>query len=211
MSVPQPALVFDHIAIVARNLDEGATYIKDRLGIEMPPGGAHPAMGTHNRLLALGPDSYLEVIAIDPEAAPPQRPRWFDLDRFDAGPRLGTWVLGTPDLDATLAAALSACGRATPMARGDLTWQISIRDDGALPFDGAHPSFIEWPSGAHPAGRMVDLNCRLEELVIGHPRAQEIQSGLQTLSTQIAIGFEVKSKVSIRATVRTPSGIRYLD
>jgi hypothetical protein len=41
-------------------------------------------MGTHNRLLAIGspafPRAYLEIIAIDPGATPPQRPRWFGLD-----------------------------------------------------------------------------------------------------------------------------------
>ena len=37
-------------------------------------------MGTHNRLLGLGTNVYLEVIAIDTEAAPPARPRWFSLD-----------------------------------------------------------------------------------------------------------------------------------
>ena len=31
-------------------------------------GGRHPHMGTHNRLLSLGPDLYLEVIAVDPDA-----------------------------------------------------------------------------------------------------------------------------------------------
>ncbi|WP_393939598.1 VOC family protein [Piscinibacter sakaiensis] len=53
-------------------------------------GGAHPHMGTHNRLLRLGDHCYLEVIAIDPAAPPPARARWFGLDRLapDAAPRL---------------------------------------------------------------------------------------------------------------------------
>lgn len=36
--------------------------------------------GTHNRCLGMEDGIYLEVIAVDPEAPPPSRPRWFGLD-----------------------------------------------------------------------------------------------------------------------------------
>jgi catechol 2,3-dioxygenase-like lactoylglutathione lyase family enzyme len=61
----------DHLAIVAPDLDSGCAFVSRVLGVDLQPGGAHPRMGTHNRLLRLGPDTYLEVIAIDPSA---QRP-----------------------------------------------------------------------------------------------------------------------------------------
>ena len=54
-----PRLVLDHLAITARTLDEGVAWVREMLGIEMPPGGAHPRMGTHNRLMALGPSDFL--------------------------------------------------------------------------------------------------------------------------------------------------------
>ena len=62
-------------------------------------------MGTHNRLLKIAseayPQAYLEIIAIDPEAPRPARPRWFGLDEVDlsAGPRLVHWVGRSPMLD----------------------------------------------------------------------------------------------------------------
>ena len=59
-------------------------------------------MGTHNRLASLGPTEFLEVIAVDPDAPLPERPRWFGLDRFDDAPRLGTWMLATPDIEASM-------------------------------------------------------------------------------------------------------------
>lgn len=40
----------------------------------------HPQFGTHNRCLGMEDGIYLEVIAVDPEAPPPSRPRWFGLD-----------------------------------------------------------------------------------------------------------------------------------
>lgn len=86
--------VLDHLVVAARTLEEGAAYIERMLGVAMSPGGQHPQMGTHNRLLNLGGGVYLEVLAIDPQGIPPDRPRWFDLDspalqqRLEAGPAL---------------------------------------------------------------------------------------------------------------------------
>jgi hypothetical protein len=62
------SIALDHIAVVARSLEEGATYVEAVLGIGLSPGGKHDHMGTHNRLLSLGPHCYLEVISVDPDA-----------------------------------------------------------------------------------------------------------------------------------------------
>src|SRR3954469_7122628 len=70
----------DHITVAARSLAQGLAYLRDALGVDLPYGGAHPRMATHNHLLRLGPALFLELIAIDPTAPPPARPRWFQLD-----------------------------------------------------------------------------------------------------------------------------------
>ena len=66
-----PHAQFDHLVITAPSLAAGIAYVRDTLGVTPEPGGRHPHMGTHNALLKLGPDSYLEVLAVDPEAAAP--------------------------------------------------------------------------------------------------------------------------------------------
>src|SRR5690606_1359383 len=88
---------FDHLAISARSLAEGAAKVERLLGVGTVPGGRHALMGTHNRLLSLGPTEYLEVIAIDPDAPDPGRPRWFRLDAFAGPPRLSNWVVAVDD------------------------------------------------------------------------------------------------------------------
>ena len=67
-------LAIDHIVIAAADLDSGSEYVAGILGIAPQGGGAHPRMGTHNRVLGMADGVYLEVIAIDPDAPPPPRP-----------------------------------------------------------------------------------------------------------------------------------------
>ena len=117
-------LVLDHIAVAATDLAAGAQAVEAKLGLTLQPGGQHPHMGTHNRLMSLGPD-YLEVIAIDPEGATPAQPRWFDLDRFTGAPRATTWICRCDDLEAALAHAPPGTGRPWDLARADLRWSLS--------------------------------------------------------------------------------------
>ena len=50
-------LELDHLAVSAASLAEGAAAVEAVLGVTLAPGGVHPHMGTHNRLLSLGPRS----------------------------------------------------------------------------------------------------------------------------------------------------------
>ena len=207
-------LTFDHLVIGAARLAKGVDWVADRLGAALSPGGSHPRMGTHNRLTALGPARFLEVIAIDPAAEPPPRPRWFALDdpaqkaRLERRPRLLTWVAATDDIEASLARAREAgaeLGRPVEMTRGDLTWLISIRDDGALAEGGTLPALIQWSDRAHPAGAMTDLGLRLERLELRHPEPTRLDAVLQAIGAD-ALTTIVRAKApSLRALLRTPA------
>src|SRR4051812_41644302 len=88
----------DHLVVAAASLDEGREWCRSVLGAEATTGGSHDGLGTHNVLVSLGSRRYLEVIAVDPVAPSPSRPRWFGLDtdevrgRLGTGPALVTWV-----------------------------------------------------------------------------------------------------------------------
>ena len=151
----------DHLVVVAENLRSGCDWVEERLGVRPQPGGRHVAMGTHNALLLLGKRFYLEVIAADPDGIKPNRPRWFDLDEprmrgaLAEGPHLAHWVARIGDID-TAAARLPDLGAVTPMSRGDLTWRITVPDDGHRPGRGLVPALIQWPDSRHPADNMPD-------------------------------------------------------
>lgn len=205
-------LELDHIAVTAPNLGEGLALVHEALGIHLPAGGVHPEMGTHNHLMRLGTDEFLEVIAPDPTAGPRSHPRWFALDRQKAyPPRLGVWVLRTPDIAATLAAMPPSIGRATRITRGTLSWLISVPDDGALPFEGAHPAIIQWPDGIRPGASMADFGCRLCRFVVQHPNAVEIERRLEPVFRDDRIIFETGDRLRLVAEIETPNGIRRLQ
>ena len=65
----------DHLVIGAATLEAGTAYLERHLGQRPFAGGAHPGVGTHNMLLGLGPDQYIEIIAPDPSQGTPPHPR----------------------------------------------------------------------------------------------------------------------------------------
>jgi len=173
----------DHLVIAAHTLEQGTQWCERVLGATPTPGGKHVAMGTHNRLLAIAsaayPQAYLEIIAIDPDAPPPSRARWFGLDdaalqaRLREGPRLLHVVARTNRLDATLSALAVqgidagpavAAERASP--NGMFRWRIAGRADGQLLFGGALPTLIEW-QGMHPTDHLPQSGVALQSLTLG--------------------------------------------
>ncbi|WP_421883014.1 VOC family protein [Pacificispira sp.] len=198
----------DHITIVAADLDEGVRHVAAALDLEVPAGGKHVQMGTHNRLMRLGEGIFLEIVAPDPAADPPGRARWFGLDA-PGSTRLATWVAGVPDLD-TAVARYPVAGKAEPITRGALNWRISVPQDGSLPMDGAFPTFIEWPPGPHPSDSMPDLGCRLSVLRIGHPDVAPIASFAADYLKDDRLVFAESPGAGLVAEIDTPSGRRLL-
>lgn len=227
-------LALDHVVVAARDLDEGVAWCEARLGIAPGPGGKHGFMGTHNRLFSIQsaqfPRAYFEIIAIDPAAPAPDRPRWFDLDRpamqaaLVAGPQLVHWVARTGSVALALAEARAAgvdCGDVLQAQRdterGTLNWRITVRPDGRRLMRGAMPTLIEW-SGAHPVDAMPASGVELEQVVLaGCPPAiaAALPAAVETAPTTplpmapaSAIGAQAGARVAvpITLTLRTPRG-----
>lgn len=206
----------DHFAIGAATLDQGAAALKKALGVEVPLGGKHAAMGTHNRVMQAGNDSFLEILAIDPEAPDPGRTRWFTLDRPATRKRIGErpralcWVVNTGDLDAVVAASPVDLGEVVVFRRGDRTWRLTVPADGGLPEGGLLPAFIEWSPGPHPSAAQQNLGVRLRRILLQHPDPDDLRGRLQKLGVdrlatvragERALAFELDS----------PNGIVTLD
>lgn len=204
-------LAIDHLVVAAATLEEGARWVEERLGVAPVPGGKHALMGTHNRLLNLGAGRYLEVIAVDPQALAPARPRWFSLDepamreRLAQGPALVHWVARTDDIERSVAEAPIAVGEILDLERGEYRWRIAVPHDGRLLHEGVFPTFIQWTGERHPAAALPECGCQLERIV------------LPELQLLLAIGLDPEEPVwvhgaekGIAAHVRAPSGLELL-
>lgn len=202
-------LRLDHLAVSSRTLEEGITAVEAALGVALAPGGQHPHMSTHNRLLGLG-DIYLEVIAPDPAAAAPAWPRWFDLDHFTGPPRLTNWIVACDDLDAELAQSPAGTGIPVTLSRGDLRWRMAVPANGRLPYDGCFPALISWQGTLHPASLLPEAGIRLERLEIVHPKATDLAKHLKLRLTDPRIAVVLGAQKTMRATFSTPHGPRHL-
>ena len=209
-------LALDHLVVAAATLPKGVAHVERLLGVEMSRGGQHVFMGTHNAVLRLGNDCYLEVIAIDLSLPAPPRQRWFGLDdpalqaSLAKSPRLIHWVASTNDIVAAQAMAPDILGPIVAASRGTLNWKITIPDSGNLPGGGAFPTLIEWSKGDHIAGKLADRGCSLVELVIAHPDADRFRENLG-LSNEPRVKFSSRHNVQISATILTPSGLRHFS
>ncbi len=160
-------LALDHLLYAGPDLDQLARQLKRLSGEPPVAGGRHAGLGTHNALLGLGGQAYLEAIAPDPDqeggvAAASIAPL--------KAAELHAWCARTDDPDA-LERAIEATGhgvRRSAMTRetrqGEvLSWELLVATDHG--WAGAAPFFIHWDDTRHPAGRL-EGDLRLRHLAV---------------------------------------------
>ena len=209
--------VVDHLVVAAASIEQGTAWCEDTLGFTPTAGGKHPLMSTHNRVFSIAtaeyPLAYFEIIALDPDAPPPGRARWYGLDdpalqaRIAHGPQLIHSVARTTMLDMHRFGLIQvgqrpgepvAVQRETP--HGTLSWQLLVPQDGRPDCDGALPTLIQW-QGPHPAEHLPASGITLKALTLrGVPaRARDVLRlrGVSVLP---------EGRPALGATLLTPRG-----
>mmetsp|Transcript_22977 Transcript_22977/g.38743 ORF Transcript_22977/g.38743 Transcript_22977/m.38743 type:complete len:203 (+) Transcript_22977:292-900(+) len=200
---------FDHLVVGALTRAEAQAHIEDALGVAMQPGGSHSVFHTHNALLGLEDGIYLEAIAPDPSLAPPSRPRWYDLDRFEGPARLSNWACAVPGLDTVLPTMPPGTGTPVAVSRGALSWRMAVSEDGTTPYDCLWPALIEWPAGVHPAAKLAPTGIRLRRFTLVHPQGDALRARLFQYLSDDRVSVEV-GDLAMRAVFTTPHGERSL-
>jgi len=210
----------DHLVIGAGDLVQGVEYVKDCLGVDIPFGGVHTKMGTHNHLMSLDQDIFLEVIAVNPDMKSPESPRWFGLDdphirqQIRVKPALLTWVVNTENIDRLLGQTRFSFGKAQLIHRGNLSWYFGLPDDGRLLAGGMLPYVLEWQTDFHPSKKMADTGCRIQRLEIYHSNPIWFQSVLTSIGAENLAdvhSLPENSPPYLVAYVDTPKGVKVLS
>lgn len=199
----------DHLVFAVHDLESGIRQIAGLTGISPATGGLHPGWGTRNALLALGPETYLEVIAPDPNQPRPPHGRALGVDRTDL-PRLTRWAARTDNIPAAAALAEAAGFSTGKILDGSrkkpdgslLRWQLS--DPYIDPADGIFPFLIDWLDSPHPANH-APAGCRLLQLRAEHPDAGRISA----LTAAAGLDLEIARgpKPALIAALQTPKGV----
>ena len=177
----------DHIVIGTDNLMSGTNILETKLSTKFSLGGEHQIMGTHNKLLKLQSDIYLEIIANNPNVRNPSHPRWYSLDdertkeKIESSPRPLCWVLKVDNIDNTVKKCGYNPGKILQISRGELTWKITVPSNGLLVDNGVLPSLIEWPSNQHPSKKLTNSKVSINKLSLFHPEPYKIKNTLSNL------------------------------
>ncbi len=94
----------DHIVFGAYTLEEGTEFVENILQANLSDIGYHKDMGTHNRVIRISDQVYLEVVAIDPQIRNLKNKKWFNLDnpklqyKLKKSPQIISYVIENNDL-----------------------------------------------------------------------------------------------------------------
>jgi Glyoxalase-like domain len=199
-------MLIDHLIYRVPDLAGAIADVEERVGVRAQDGGKHIGLGTHNALLALGPQTYLEIIAPDPGQPQPSAPRPFGLDEASRG-RLAGWAIACQDIDAAAAAARSRGydpGEVAPMQRADpagevLRWRLTL---GAVA-GGLVPFLISWGDTEHPA-RSAPRGLILESFHLEHPDPASLAPLLNALGADAEI--KLADAPALVARLNGPNG-----
>lgn len=211
-------LKLDHLSVIAPSLAEGVAHVRACLDLDVPFGQRHAYMGTYNHLLQLGDTVYLEIVALDPEAHGPGRPRWFGLDDqknvrsdWDEGRRLRGWVARTDAIEAIIAAHGAIFGHKVPLPALNSSFDFAIPDDGSLPLEGAAPSIIDRRGKPRSMATIADLGARLRCFTLEHPDPAAVRALYRALTVDRPPNIDRGFRLRYRAQIETPGGLKELS
>lgn len=198
----------DHLMWEELTLEAGETRFAEATGIKPTFGGKHSHSGTHNSLLSLGYEVYLEIISLDPE-----HPRTAETLRSappDFAPKLIAFGVKATDLD--YVERLVAKSGLEVAQRHDITrqsfsgevWRWETLVVGGHTFENCLPFFTQSSNALHTS-ETSPKGCELLEFLVCHPEYKT----LLRLYEEMEIGVPViqAEHPHLRAILQTPKGL----
>lgn len=201
----------DHIVLGVNNLAFGMAQLKALTGVDPVVGGVHPSLGTRNALISLGDETYLELLAPNPDADPASINAMGKgyLQKIEPLKQITPvlWALGSSDLETTRGLLKDAGIELSEPAPGSrrkpdgslLAWQTA---ELAAPGSNATPFFIQWAGPGTPADS-TPKGCTLSRLSLAAD--SQLRRMLQTLEVPVDIVEE--GGVPIAIELSCPTGL----
>ena len=201
----------DHVVIAANNLDEGTSYVENKLNVKLSNIGYHRDMGTHNRVVKISKSVYLEVISIDPNCGHLNSKRWFNLDslKLQSQLRKSPQVIGyvIENVDIKILKYYEPFFKAS---RGEYKWKFAMPATNAniladqTHLNGIIPSLINWES-EKPINKMQDNHLNLEKIQVLLSESQSTYKNfINSLGAIEKLTFSITKQKNNLSTVDYP-------
>ena len=193
----------DHIVFGASSLEEGTNFLEKKLSTKLSDIGYHDFMGTHNRVIKVDNDIYLEIIAINPSSNSPKKDRWFNLDnpqlqqKLANSPQIIGYVIETDDKE--IFKYFSAPIKAS---RGNFKWNFAMPKleseflNNEWIQNGIIPNLISWKSNK-PILQMKDNQFNLNKIEVQITNNQiQYKNFMNSLGNIEKLTFSIKKNVT---------------
>ncbi len=200
----------DHLVYGVPDLDQAIHHFNAVYGIAPIRGGKHKHKGTHNAIINLGNECYLELLAIDKENTIITGNRWMGMD-FVENAKITRWAIKSKDVSSDVEVikkvnpALGTLGNGLRITESGntLSWEMSMPL--ANPEVELIPFLINWSESGHHPTHNLDVQCELIEMTLTHPEPPHILDCFHDLG--IALPINRATETSFKATFSGPKGI----
>lgn len=198
-------LHLDHILYAVPNLQKGIEDFEKITGVRPAYGGKHTDLGTHNALVSLGKEIYLELIAPDPNQSIPFENILFGIGKIKA-PKIITWAVRSTNINefgAKIQISKIEDGKRIKENGTVLKWKTAgftkfVDSSGIVPF------VIKWISTPHPAST-APRGCELLQFSAEHPTPNKFTK----LFSEVSFPFKIVKGTTFQLKLKTnsPKGV----
>jgi hypothetical protein len=199
-----PTAQIDHIMLGIGDLEQGMDLFEQLTGVRPVYGGKHPG-GTHNALASLGNGTYIEILAVQPDIAPPKE--YAHLLQLRTLTPVG-WAVSSKDSGALRARLTSAGMALTEPKAGSrktpagtlLSWHtFGLKDS----FDEA-PFFVAWSAQSVHPSTTSPTGCTLQRWRVAGPNQKALEQLRRALDLSVDVA-EASSR-SLQLSMNCPKG-----
>jgi len=199
----------DHIAYAVPDLGKASLLLAELLGCEVIIGGRHLNNGTHNALVNLGNDIYLELLAIDLDNKDIKAPKWMGVDLISK-PRVTRWAIKSQEMHSDLSALNkynSELGQSFEGSRKKqdgslLKWQMAL--PAPAPEIEIAPFAVNWKDSIHPTASLPN-ECELLDIELTHPSPELFNTLFDDMNLDQKVSLGPKTQIKLK--ISSPNGI----